>query len=240
MAISKICGKGQIPQLGSKFRSPRKTVGPVDDCLLCAYRRWAWMVYYRPWTVVRQSVCQWTAVSAWFHTLHRPSLRRQTQSVVALCCDNWVFASTYDSVDSWVWVGHVPCLSSWVLGISLYSWHCCAMLFYFSQFSSVWIFLYWLYFYSAVKQDVSLHFGRNMLYFCTLDDLLIAWVYCDSFLCADSVLWRVVIISCLCVCVTACSFVWWCFSATACHTSARARSSKRWKQNMWVSRSHFD
>jgi len=27
-AISKFCKKGQFPQLGSKFHSPRKTVGP--------------------------------------------------------------------------------------------------------------------------------------------------------------------------------------------------------------------
>jgi len=30
-AISKFCGKKQIPRLGSKFRGPRKPVGPTDQ-----------------------------------------------------------------------------------------------------------------------------------------------------------------------------------------------------------------
>jgi len=33
MAISKFHGKWQIPQLGSKFCGPRKTVGPNNDTL---------------------------------------------------------------------------------------------------------------------------------------------------------------------------------------------------------------
>jgi len=42
--VLKFCAEGQIPWLGLKFRGPRKTVGPTDQCvqlivlLLLAFR----------------------------------------------------------------------------------------------------------------------------------------------------------------------------------------------------------
>src|SRR6218665_1945804 len=84
----KYCGKTQIPRLGSKFRGPRKTVGPTDQARLYSrLSKTTFMLNIHPWRIQRFLIAAVTSDRCTRRGLMVApvSLRRQNHSNDKLC-----------------------------------------------------------------------------------------------------------------------------------------------------------